>query len=351
MEAPQLQQHNVFDLTSLNRLRQDALNSAGKGDESRQALKQAAQQFESIFTQMLLKSMRKANEAFEDKDSPFNASGVKFFQDMHDQQLATELSNNGSLGLADLIVQQLAPQGTNYTPAEVLRGANALNNQQIKAKANSPTAVVSQPKANAGLHIHQAALNLQANPASSGAKNNTAVTEPNTQPTPPNTFADAQEFVSGIWDMAKQAASKIGLNPAVMVAQAALETGWGKHIIKTAQGESSNNLFNIKSHRDWQGDSASKVTLEYSQGVAVKKRDQFRVYDSLAESFNDFVNFLHSNPRYQQALEHASKPERFIDELQRAGYATDPNYAKKIKQLLGQDEIKAFAGQLLGNGE
>ncbi|MCG7544876.1 flagellar assembly peptidoglycan hydrolase FlgJ [Pseudoalteromonas sp. MM17-2] len=311
MDANQLQTQSVFDLNSLDKLRQDALKQPAGSDGERAALKQAAQQFESIFTQMLLKSMRKANEAFEDEDSPFNASSVKYFQDMHDQQLSSELSANGSLGLADLIVQQLSPQKDSYMPASALRDAR-LNNAQVKTQEQHSEASPIAHKAD---------------------------------------FANAKEFVEGVWDVAREAAGKIGVHPGVMVAQAALETGWGKHIIKTASGESSNNLFNIKAHRDWQGEATVKPTLEYEGGVAVQRKEPFRVYDSIEQSFDDFVSFLKTNPRYQQALDVADKPHQFIDAIHQAGYATDPQYAEKIKRVLGQSELRALAGDLLRQGE
>ncbi|MFY8272927.1 flagellar assembly peptidoglycan hydrolase FlgJ [Pseudoalteromonas sp. SSDWG2] len=318
MDANQLQQQSVFDLTSLDKLRQDALKQPKGSDGERQALKQAAQQFESIFTQMLLKSMRQANAAFEDENNPFNASSVKYFQDMHDQQLASELSNNGSLGLADLIVQQLSPQQNNFMPASALRGG-----QKFAPDASLPSA--EQP-----------------------AKTKRS-SEAQQQQAP--SFTNAKEFIDGVWQFAQQAAEKIGVHPGVMIAQAALETGWGKHIITAANGQSSNNLFNIKAHRDWQGSSIAKTTVEYEQGVAVRKKEPFRVYDSLQQSFDDFVSFLQSNPRYQQALDVADKPAAFIDAISEAGYATDPHYASKVKRVLAQPELKALVGDLLGLGD
>ena len=128
METNHLDKQNFFDLGNLDSLRKEALTSGDAStDASKAALKKAAAQFEAIFTQMLLKGMRKANEAFEDKDSPFNSSGVKFFEEMHDQQLSTELSSNGSLGLADLIVQQLSPESKNFMPGSVLRTTNDIS--------------------------------------------------------------------------------------------------------------------------------------------------------------------------------------------------------------------------------
>ena len=329
METNHLDKQNFFDLGNLNALRKDALNSGdASSDASKAALKKAAAQFEAIFTQMLLKSMRKASEAFEDKESPLNSSSVKFFEEMHDQQLSSELSSNGSLGLADLIVQQLSPTAKNYTPASVLRTSNDFVSDQ-----------------RAGIELPQQRKKAITEPVDKSAMN----TEKPEEVAKPN-FETAEEFVSSVWEHAKTAAKKIGLNPAVMVAQAALETGWGKHIINKSDGNSSNNLFNIKSDKSWQGDKANKVTLEFEQGAAVKKQASFRAYDSIKDSVNDFVDFLTQNPRYKQALQNTAKPAEFLDSLQQAGYATDPDYADKIKRVLNSSELKNIATNVIRQG-
>tara|TARA_B110000046_G_scaffold1714_1_gene1877 strand:+ start:176 stop:1168 length:993 start_codon:yes stop_codon:yes gene_type:complete len=328
METNHLDKQNFFDLSNLNTLRQDALNSGDAStDASKAALKKAAAQFEAIFTQMLLKGMRKANEAFEDKDSPFNSSGVKFFEEMHDQQLSSELSSNGSLGLADLIVQQLSPEADNFMPGSVLRTTNDFFSDK---RTGSTLAHEENEQQAAAIDSTQANIN-----------------EPKASST---NFETAEQFVSSVWEHAKTAAQKIGLNPAVMVAQAALETGWGKHIISKSDGGSSNNLFNIKSDKSWEGDKASKVTLEFEQGTAVKKQASFRAYDSIKDSVNDFVDFLTQNPRYEEALQNTAKPNEFLDSLQKAGYATDPNYASKIKKVLNSSELKNIATSAFAQG-
>ena len=329
METNHLDKQNFFDLGNLNSLRQEALTSGGAStDASKAALKKAAAQFEAIFTQMLLKGMRKANEAFEDKESPFNSSSVKFFEEMHDQQLSSELSSNGSLGLADLIVQQLSPDAKNYTPSSVLRTSNDFLSDQ-RAGTELPH---QQHK--------KEIIALTDNKVTEEAKSNDNKAN----------FDTTEEFVSSVWEHAKTAAKKIGLNPAVMVAQAALETGWGKHIINKSDGGSSNNLFNIKSDKSWEGDKASKVTLEFEQGTPVKKQASFRAYDSIKDSVNDFVDFLTQNPRYKEALQNTAKPNDFLDSLQKAGYATDPNYADKIKQVLNSTELKNIATNVIRQG-
>ncbi|MBH0020582.1 flagellar assembly peptidoglycan hydrolase FlgJ [Pseudoalteromonas sp. SWXJ133] len=329
METNHLDKQNFFDLGNLNSLRQEALTSGDAStDASKAALKKAAAQFEAIFTQMLLKGMRKANEAFEDKESPFNSSSVKFFEEMHDQQLSSELSSNGSLGLADLIVQQLSPDAKNYTPSSVLRTSNDFLSDQ-----RAGTELPHQ-------QYKKETIPLTDNKITEEAKSNDNKAN----------FDTAEEFVSSVWEHAKTAAKKIGLNPAVMVAQAALETGWGKHIINKSDGGSSNNLFNIKSDKSWEGDKASKVTLEFEQGTPVKKQASFRAYDSIKDSVNDFVDFLTQNPRYKEALQNTAKPNDFLDSLQKAGYATDPNYADKIKQVLNSTELKNIATSVIRQG-
>jgi len=292
-------QQSFFDLSNLNSLREEAL----QGDPDKKALKQVAAQFESIFTQMLFKSMRKANEAFEDEGSPFNASSVKFYRDMHDQQLSMELSQSGALGLADIIVEQLSPTPGKYTPASLFSPI------QIAPMVSKPTQPVEEIK------------------------------ETMTASNDVNVIESEQSFVSELWQHAKQAAEKIGLNPAVMLAQSALETGWGKYVITKSDGQSSNNFFNIKADKSWQGDKAAKASLEFEEGVAVKTQSNFRAYNNIAESFDDFVNFLQQNPRYKSALKTTANPTEYLNELQKAGYATDPNYAQKIINVLSRSEF------------
>jgi flagellar protein FlgJ len=320
MNTNPLDKQNFFDLSDLNSLRKDALKSGGDPNASDAALKKAAQQFESIFTQMLMKSMRKANEAMEDKSSPFNSSGVKFFEEMHDQQLSMDLSSKGSLGLADLIVQQLSPNAKGYTPASIIRtGANIESDKRAVGQFNDKQVndVVIKPE-----------VNESQNPV----------------------FKDPQSFVSSMWEHAKTAAQKIGLNPAVMIAQAALETGWGKHIIAKADGSSSNNLFNIKSSKSWLGESAKKLTIEFEEGMPIRKQANFRAYNTIQDSMNDYVNFLQDNPRYKEALQKVAQPEQFLDALQDAGYATDPQYAQKIKNVLQRSDLKNMLTSLVRQG-
>mgnify|MGYP001561503404 CR=1 FL=1 len=149
-------------------------------------------------------------------------------------------------------------------------------------------------------------------------------------------FSSADEFVNTMLPMAKEAADRIGVDPRYLVAQAALETGWGKSVMRAQDGSSSHNLFGIKASSNWKGDSARAITSEFRNGAMVKETAEFRSYASYKDSFHDLVTLLQSNNRYQEVLKSADNPEQFVRELQKAGYATDPNYATKISQIAKQ---------------
>ncbi|WP_150749014.1 flagellar assembly peptidoglycan hydrolase FlgJ, partial [Pseudomonas fluorescens] len=149
-------------------------------------------------------------------------------------------------------------------------------------------------------------------------------------------FSSADQFINTMLPMAKEAADRIGVDPRYLVAQAALETGWGKSVMRAQDGSSSHNLFGIKAGSSWQGDSARAITSEFRNGAMVKETAQFRSYASYKDSFHDLVTLLQSNNRYQDVVKSADNPEQFVRELQKAGYATDPDYASKISQIARQ---------------
>nr|WP_314528116.1 flagellar assembly peptidoglycan hydrolase FlgJ [uncultured Pseudomonas sp.] len=153
---------------------------------------------------------------------------------------------------------------------------------------------------------------------------------------PKKAFSSSDEFVNAMLPMAKEAADRIGVDPRYLVAQAALETGWGKSVMRAQDGSSSHNLFGIKASSNWKGDSARAITSEFRNGEMVKETAQFRSYDSYKDSFHDLVTLLQTNNRYQDVVKSADNPEQFVRELQKAGYATDPNYASKISQIARQ---------------
>lgn len=329
---------NYHDLTSLAQLKHKSDDDA--------ALKQAAKQFESIFMGMLLSSMRKANEVFED-DGVLNSNATKFYQDMYDKQLSTELSEKGSLGLADLLVQQLRPVKGKVTPAAMLK---------------VPTEAAPVPDKTAGTETLPIASTAVRKPTETPAPvvaatptvvaaptviTETLMSEPKTDHSD-WTFESPGEFIEKLMPAARQAAQKLGLEPLALLAQAALETGWGQRTFKTAEGNNSFNFFGIKAHNSWQGDVAVVDTLEYRQGVAQKEKAKFRAYESPEQSLQDYVDFIKSNPRYQQAVAMADNPKAYFQQLQAAGYATDPNYAQKILSVFNSETFKK-ARNLLGN--
>jgi flagellar protein FlgJ len=327
---------NYHDLTGLAQLK----HSSGGDDDA--ALKQAAKQFESIFMGMLLSSMRKANEVFED-DGVLNSNATKFYQDMYDKQLSTELSEKGSLGLADLLVQQLRPTKGKTTPASMLKlPTEAAPVPDKTASADTSVPVVAPVKKIAEV----------AQPIVTTAPQ--VITETlASEPDPDNkdwSFESPGEFIQKLMPAAKQAAQKLGLEPLALLAQAALETGWGQRTFKTAEGNNSFNFFGIKAHNSWQGDVAVVDTLEYRQGVAQKEKAKFRAYESPEHSLGDYVDFIKSNPRYQQAVAMADNPKAYFQQLQAAGYATDPNYAQKILAVFNSETFKQ-ARNLLVNKE
>lgn len=328
---------NYHDLTSLAQLK----HSAGGDDDK--ALKQAAKQFESIFMGMLLSSMRKANEVFED-EGVLNSNATKFYQDMYDKQLSTELSEKGSLGLADLLVQQLRPSKGKTTPASMLKlptdAAPIGRGKDTAELISTDVSSIAKPEKASAVPSKSAEVAPQ-------VITETLASESDNQDW---TFESPSEFIQKLMPAAKQAAQKLGLEPLALLAQAALETGWGQRTFKTAEGNNSFNFFGIKAHNSWQGDVAVVDTLEYRQGVAQKEKAKFRAYDSPEQSLGDYVDFIKSNPRYQQAVAMADNPKAYFQQLQAAGYATDPNYAQKILSVFNSDTFKQ-ARNLLTNKE
>lgn len=291
---------SVHDLGSLDNLRA----AAKSGDDG--ALEEAAKQFEAIFVQMLLKSMRKAQDAIADKDSPFNSEQVKFYRDMHDQQMATNMSTNGSIGLAEVIVQQMG-----------------INNGVMPASAVRPNADLSSINRERVL-MRQRSEDAMLGPVTSSKQAG---------------FSSPQEFVQNLYPQAIEAAEKLNIDPKALLAQAAVETGWGKYIIHQSDGSSSHNLFGIKADKRWQGDKAVVDTLEYVGQMPERQRASFRSYQDFGDSLNDYVDFVQSNPRYEQALQKTQSAKDYFSALQEAGYATDPSYADKI--------MSVFEGPLL----
>jgi flagellar protein FlgJ len=297
-------------------------------DNSPETLHAVAQQFEAFFLNIMLKNMRSASLG----EDVLGSQQGDFYNEMFDQQIALTLSQGKGIGLADMLSRQFerfaGPSTIKNETAVTSNGLDAKNIIQY-LQHKLPTQPNPEPV--------KTGENVEANTgtttvASVEADNNLVQQIPK-----PTTFETPEKFVDTLWPLAQQAAAKLGVKPQVLLAQAALETGWGKAIIQQKDGTSSHNLFNIKADGRWTGKKATVPTLEYIDGVAVRQTAGFRAYDSFAESFQDYVDFLQNNPRYNDALQQAHDPEKFIQALHEAGYATDPQYAEKVKRIVTQE--------------
>lgn len=310
-----------YDFQGLSTLRAKAVQAPTE------AIDEVAAQFESIFVQMMLKSMREATI----EGGLFDSNQMEVYQSMFDQQVSLQLSNEGVLGLAEILVEQL-------------EGPAAANAEQDNVGDMAPLAGLLTDA-----RRHLSVVSSTESPAVATVE---AVTAANTAAAPSDTVqadwqpSSPEEFIRGVWDYAVDAARQLGVDPAVLVAQSALETGWGKRVIQALDGGSSFNLFGVKSGSGWSGKSATVNTVEFRDGVAAMESASFRVYDSLAGSFNDYVDFLKSNPRYQYALEVVADSRDFVNGLQDAGYATDPGYADKIMGIIGTSAYEAVVEEL-----
>jgi flagellar protein FlgJ len=358
------------DLNSMSELK------AGSKANSPENMERVAEQFESLFMNMMVKSMRDANQAFAE-GNPLNTPQTRFYQDMYDNQMSVHLSEKQGLGLAEVMMRQLSPEKTPASTGTALERP-ALNTD-LSVSVSSDVDTGGRPDQSAllakrrlGFSLGHAGMQaaLVANATSAPVPSTAATVEPAqawlplralqgvarsqastaesiAQSTPsaapvyastpgPARFANSAEFTEAMLPMAEKAAARLGVDPHYLVAQAALETGWGKSIIKQPDGSNSHNLFGIKAHGGWQGESANVVTHEYRDGVKGQERASFRSYASFEQSFDDYVNFLEGNGRYTQALARTENPDTFFRELQQAGYATDPQYARKVSQIARQ---------------
>jgi flagellar protein FlgJ len=272
-----------------------ALRAAADRNDPK-ALRAAAQQFEALLTETMLKSAH----ATQFGDDLTGEQGG-FYQDLYDQQLAMHLASSGhGLGIADMLVRQLggaATAGNGAKPTQI-SAASAYGS----TRAVTPSAVSAADK---------------------------------------SAMADApksiDEFVTAVQPHAEKAAADLGVPVRALIAQAALETGWGKHVSKQPDG-SGYNLFGIKAGASWQGASATAVTREFADGGWSKESARFRSYGSMAAGFDDYVQFLKNNPRYADALR-AGDVHGFAQGLQKAGYATDPQYAEKLVRVAYSPEL------------
>jgi len=311
--------------------------------ESPEALKEVAKQFESIFLNNVLKSMRQAKLA----DGAMDNDQSKFYNDMYDQQLAVHLSGSPGVGLADLIVKQLSPDKPKHEKQDVEdylnRSGGVSRSGTVQAHAVNRYAGGKADSADGlaeitpYIHGSDPLDEITEFPFGTNQAEQSALKNGRAQP-----IQSAEEFVRRLHPLAVQAAKELGVEPKVILAQAALESGWGRSVIHNSNGSNSFNLFNIKADKAWQGKQAQVATLEFDQGIAKKVNAGFRSYDSFEDSFRDYVDFIKSNPRYGDALKKAGNAQQYVHELQRAGYATDPKYADKVMSIYQGNTMAEF---------
>lgn len=299
------------------------------------ALRQVAKQYESLFARMMIKSMRDA----VGKDPIFGSDQEQSYQEMYDDQLSIELTKGRGLGLADVLVRQMQGLTGGGKTGKADNAGPTRAGPTGAGTAAASTALGTSSTHAAGLRLFKetgSSIQGTADPAVSAAAS------PETQ----------ARFISDLWPAACEAGQQLGVDPRNLIAQAALETSWGTRVPHDASGLSSNNLFGMKTGSQWTGASVTTATREYlphgssdeaaSEGIlsgdaqnatAVSTIGRFRAYGSRAQSVQDYVSLLRNNPRYAAALNTGGNVHEFASALQRGGYATDPDYARKISSI------------------
>ena len=282
----------AVDTRSLNSLKLEA------GQNSPDAAKEAAKQFESLFMRELIKSMREATM----KSGLLDSAGGDLGTDMLDQQLSVQMSGQPG-GLSEAIARQLSRQMGVAEPTFSV--PSTLSLPQVTGRAGVATKAAVSP------------INT-------------------TTPAPKG----RDDFVQHLSSTAEAVAKESGIPASFMLGQAGHETGWGRSEIRNKDGSTSFNLFGIKAGKGWTGKVAEVTTTEYINGVPRKVVAKFRAYDSYEDSFRDYAKLINQSPRYEQARAQTGSAEAYASALQKAGYATDPAYARKLSGAI-QSALRA----------
>lgn len=296
--------HIYTDMSAMSDLKRLADTDRDK------ALEKVAKQFESLFLQQMMKSMRSANEVFSEGNY-LNSQETEQYQDMFDKQLTLSLTQERSIGIADQLVRQLGG------------GDKASERPDAKTSIGEYSRQLPAPDPKLAERVDEVRSMMPEESGNTGQGGNRL----------PEQFKGPEHFVQELSPVAREVSERTGVPAQVMIAQAALETGWGRNMIG-GQEEPSRNLFGIKADERWDGEQVRVTTTEYRDGLPMKEKADFRAYPDYASSFEDYARFLEENPRYQKVLEQADNPEAFARALQDAGYATDPAYADKIQNIM-----------------
>ncbi|MCP1437360.1 flagellar protein FlgJ [Erwinia persicina] len=302
----------AYDSGSLNNLKRQASN------DPKAHAREVAKQVEGMFVQMMLKSMRQALP----QDGLLSTEQTRLYTSMYDQQIGQEIASKG-LGLADMMVKQMEQA---QAPDEK---AGTVPMRLDKDFINTLPPLAMAMETEQERIVRQAVPRLPASPDRPLS-------------------GDSADFIAKLSQPAKEVSAGTGIPHHLILAQAALESGWGQRQIMTAEGKPSFNLFGIKATGSWQGKTTEITTTEYEHGEAKKVKAKFRVYDSYFDALSDYVKLIANNPRYQ-AVTTAATPEQGAQALQAAGYATDPKYAQKLVGMIqqfknmGEKVVKAYS--------
>ena len=319
------------------------------------AIRKAAGQFEALFMQQLLKSMRAAIP----KSGMFDGPGSEMYTGMLDSQLAQAMAGTPG-GLADMIARQMSrhlegqqaakaaqaaqaaasaagstPEST--TPATAWSAAGITMGRASGASSGAPWgAGAAGGAADEVRQAESAAKAAEAKEIAAAYGRNRLEDANQLQASLARRLSPAQAaFVEDMWPHALAAQEKTGLPAAFVVGQAALESGWGRRDIRDADGNPSHNLFGIKATGGWKGDTVAVLTTEYVDGKPRKMVEEFRKYDSFADAFTDWSRLMTRSSRYAEVLK-AGNAADFARGLENAGYATDPRYSEKLERTINQ---------------
>jgi flagellar protein FlgJ len=327
--------------TDLNSLQ--SINAIGREDKD-QALRKVAEQFESMFVKMMMKSMRDANKVFQE-DSLMHSPQEDFYQQMYDDQMSVSLTGKQGMGLADVIYRQLNQEygdvskrgEVQWQPLDDRRKhfSHGIDLNQIEKKNTQ----LNKDGKKTGIEIDASFVNTK---KMQEAAVKEAVVTPEAEKL--SKFESPEHFIQQLYPAAEKIAKEMGVSPTAIISQAALETGWGKFMIHSAEDsksakENSFNFFGIKADSRWEGDKVSVTTHEYRDGKRVTEKADFRSYPSIEAGLKDYSNFLKAE-RYEKAMAAGSNVEEYAKQLQQAGYATDPQYAQKISRIANSDLMK-----------
>jgi flagellar protein FlgJ len=317
------------------------VQARGHSDDAASAV---AQQFEGLFVQQMLAAMRSAAKIDSGQDSSY----MDFYQDMYDKQLAQTVAGQERLGFSRLILRHMPGREAGEVentgavePAASLEYIKPSTKSAAGLEMINPSIKPAPPEADSEIFVDDASvLATSKSPVVVSRVVADDFAEVDRMERVNSGWQSADHFIADILPQAQSAAKSLGVSAELLLAQSALETGWGKHTIKFADGRSSNNLFGIKAGADWQGDSLQKTSLEHQDGILQNRVSSFRAYATPAQSLADYVDFIKTNPRYQQALQHAGDDQAYIREIHNAGYATDPLYADKIIGILNGETLQ-----------